>query len=185
MIKTKALEQITRIKQALTNFQQNVRQMSRKKLIFLLIMIMSLSAAGAMIPSHFMVALSPSVKYRIFYYKRNFQQSDLHNGTYVVFDMYTKLHKNCQPCQVVKKIGCTEGNNLHVDKNNFYYCNDEYMGTAKAFTKTGDVLYSFYYNGPVPQKKLFVIGDHEDSYDSKYMGFINKSDIKAVALPIL
>lgn len=148
-------------------------------------MIMSLSAAGAMIPSHFMVAVSPSVNYRIFYYKRNFQQSDLQAGTYVVFDMYTKQHKNCRPCQVVKKIGCTEGNNLHVDKNNFYYCNDEYLGTTQPFTKTGNPLYSFCFDGSVPQGKLFVIGDHKDSYDSKYVGFINKSDIKAVALPIL
>ena len=159
--------------------------MSRKKLIFLLIMIMSLSAAGAMIPSHFMVAISPSVKYRIFYYKRNFQQSDLHNGTYVVFDMYKKQHKNCQPCQVVKKIGCTEGNNLHIDKNNFYYCNDEYLGTTQPFTKSGKPLHPFYFNGSVPRGKLFVIGDHKDSYDSKYVGFINKNNIKAVALPIL
>ena len=174
-----------RTKQWLIKFYQNVRQMSRKKLISLLIMIMSLSAAGAMIPSHFMVALSPSVKYRIFYYKRNFQQSDLQAGTYVVFDMYTNIHENCLPCQVVKKIGCTEGNNLHVNKNNFYYCNDEYLGTIKHFTKTGVPLYPFYFNGPVPQGKLFVIGDHKDSYDSKYVGFINKSDVKAVALPVL
>lgn len=174
-----------RTKQELIKFHQNVRQMSRKKLMFLLIMIMSLSAVGAIIPSHFMVAVSPSVKYRIFYYKRNFQQSDLHNGTYVVFDMYTKLHKNCLPCQVVKKIGCAEGDSLHVDKNNFYYCNDEYLGTAQPFTKAGAPLYSFYFNGQVPRGKLFVIGDHEDSYDSKYTEFISKSDIKAVALPIL
>lgn len=185
MIKIKARKQIGKIKQALINFQQNVRQMSKKKLVFLLIMIMSLTAAGAMIPSHFMVALSPSVKYRIFYYKSNFQQSDLHNGTYVVFDMYTKLHKNCWPCQVVKKIGCAEGDNLYVDKNNFYHCNNEYMGTTQPFTKTGVPLYPFYFNGSVPQGKLFIIGDHEDSYDSKYMGFINKSDVKAVALPVL
>lgn len=185
MIKIKARKQIGRIKQALINLRQNVRQMSRKKLIFLLIMIMSLSAVGAIIPSHFMVALSPSVNYRIFYYKRNFQQSDLQAGTYVVFDMYTKLHKNCWPCQVVKKIGCMEGNNLHVDKNNFYYCNDEYLGTAQPFTKTGILLHSFYFNGPVPQGKLFVIGEREGSYDSKYAGFINKSDVKAVALPVL
>ena len=102
----------------------------------------------------------------------------------MLFDVYTKLRPDCWPCRVVKKIACQEGDLLTVDGGNFY-CNNEYIGHAKAHANDGTPLAAFQFNGAIPSGKLFVTGPCIDSYDSKYIGFIQKTDIQAVVVPLL
>ena len=91
---------------------------------------------------------------------------------------------NCQPCTVVKKIVCIEGEHFKVNHRNFF-CNGKYIGTAKTHSKDGAPVKTFSYNGVIPTDKLFVMGACIDSYDSRYFGFIDKKDIKASVVPVI
>ena len=168
----------------LATSRRDIRQLSRKQVALLVVLIAALSYAGAVVPGKLMVVDSPSVGHRLFYYKPHFDPATLTKGTYVVFDLYTRMRPGCWPCQVVKQIGCAAGDLLEVEKRHFY-CNGRYLGTAKTTALDGRPLRAFNYNGVVPEGKLFVIGACVDSYDSRYIGFVDKDHVKAVADPLL
>jgi conjugal transfer pilin signal peptidase TrbI len=85
---------------------------------------------------------------------------------------------------IVKKIGCSEGEILTVNTNLEYYCGSEYLGQAKTKTRKGFPLKPFIWNGPVPEGKVFIIGDNPYSYDSRYIGFVDRSHIITTLSPV-
>jgi conjugal transfer pilin signal peptidase TrbI len=166
------------------NLQCQIRSLTPRKGLCLLAGFLILSFVGAVIPGRLSISLSNSVGYRLFYYKPQFTSSLLKKDTFVLFDVYTKLRPDCWPCQVVKKIACVEGDVLSQEETTFY-CNEEYIGTAKPFATDGTPLQAFQFNGVIPRGKLFVVGACVDSYDSRYIGFIDKKDVKAIVVPII
>jgi type IV secretory pathway protease TraF len=58
------------------------------------------------------------------------------------------------------------------------------LGQALAADSQGRPLPQFSFNGPVPVGKLFMVGTHPRSYDSKYYGFIDAHAILYQALPL-
>lgn len=166
------------------DLRHQIGSLTRKKRLSLLAGILALSFAGAVIPGRLAISPTNSVGYRLFYHKPHFEPSSLKKGAFVLFDVHTRLRPNCWPCLVVKKIACAEGDFLTVEKRDFY-CNGEYIGTAKTHAKDGTPLEAFRFNGAIPKESLFVTGACVDSYDSKYIGFIEKKDITAVVVPII
>ncbi len=83
---------------------------------------------------------------------------------------------------LVKKVVCMEGDHLVV-KDREYYCNGKYLCTAKKFSRRGERLENFKFNGKIPQGMLFLMGPHKDSYDSRYYGFIPIDKVSKV-LPL-
>ena len=166
------------------NFRCQVASLTPRKRLSLLAGFLVLSFTGAVIPERLSVSLSESVGHRLFYCKPHFRPCLLKKDTFVLFDVYTRLRSDCWPCQVVKKIVCAEGDLLRVDQRNFY-CNTEYIGTAKPCAKDGTPLQAFQFNGVIPLGKLFVAGACVDSYDSRYIGFVEKKDVKAIVVPII
>ena len=73
----------------------------------------------------------------------------------------------------VKRLGCVEGEHLE-NRGREYYCDGEYLGTAKEFSKTGKTLRIFEYNGIIPKDSYFAVGETKDSYDSKFWGFVRR-----------
>ncbi|MCP3922731.1 MAG: hypothetical protein GY714_09125 [Desulfobacterales bacterium] len=136
------------------------------------------------IPSHILYSHSDSLNYNLFiYFKGN---PEITKNKYVVFDMFAdpEIIENCSPCRVVKKSVCLEGDLLEVKKGKTYYCNGSYIGRAKNKSSKGIDVKNFVYNGKIPKNNIFVSGDSNDSYDSKYNGFIKKSSIYATAYPL-
>lgn len=163
--------------------------MTRKQKAGLLIFFFVLVITGAMIPSRFAVTLSPSLDYRVFFLS-NF--STFEKGDYVLF--YVRSEHIEKPTMAIKKIACDEGETLIAVEigNKSYFCvprfahwfNHEYIGTAKEYSLKGEKLESFAFNGKIPKGYAFVVGQHKDSYDSRYFGLVRKSEIKAKAYPI-
>ena len=89
-----------------------------------------------------------------------------------------------EPLKTTKKVGCVSGDSLSVKWKKHYYCNGTYLGYAKDKSIKGNPVENFIHNGIIPEGMLFVIGDHPDSYDSKYFGFLRKENVKAIAYPI-
>ena len=147
--------------------------------------ITSLLVAGTLIPYKFSVTLTPSLKHRVYWLVRG--PDRVGKGDYVLFkhqelsaSMGMKKSEN-----VMKILGCNEGDLLTVDAEKKFYCNGEYLVRAKDFSLKGEPLQHFAFNGPVPKGFMFVMGQHKDSYDSRYFGFVEKSRIIAKAFPIL
>lgn len=84
----------------------------------------------------------------------------------------------------MKIIGCDEGEVLTVDANKYFYCNGEYLVKAKDLSLKGEMLQHFIFNGKIPEGFMFVMGQHKDSYDSRYFGLLEKTRVIAKAYPL-
>ena len=165
------------------DFLNRTKQLKTKRLFCFVIGIASITYAGASIPAKLSISPTNSVGYHLFFYKKNFRKSDLKKNTMVVVPLYTRLIDNCWPCLAVKYIKCDEGDNLRAETGTFF-CNDIYLGAAKTHSKQGTPVKAFKYNGRIPENYFFDMGTHIDSYDSRYIGLVNKDEIKAVAIPV-
>lgn len=90
---------------------------------------------------------------------------------------------NNDKVQYLKMIGCREGDLLQVVGPNFY-CNNDLIGVARKYDSNMNIVEQFIFNGIIPKDKYFVIGTHELSYDSKYFGFIDKTQILRKETPL-
>lgn len=105
------------------------------------------------------------------------------DGWFVTFDTKSPL-PNEGFMRAIKKVGCAPGEDLTVNDKWEYYCNGRYLGAGKAIDKLGRPTNRFSFNGPIPKESIFVIGDHKDSYDSRYIGFVTYKEIKERAYAI-
>jgi len=146
--------------------------------------ITCLIVAGTLIPYKFSVTLTPSLKHRIYWLTRN--PDKVVRGDYVLFhhkELAAKVGMKKSE-EMLKVIGCNEGDQLTVDAEKKFYCNGEYLVRAKDISLKGEPLQHFVFKGQIPKGVMFVMGQHKDSYDSRYFGFVDKNRILAKAYPI-
>ncbi len=148
-----------------------------------ILMIASAFAIGLLLPGRISVTVSKSLDHRIYVVSEISDPREIRKGSYVLFNLRSKLIGNGEPVNAMKIVTCVEGDVLKEEGKNFY-CNGKYLVTAKDTSLKGDGLEHFSYNGRIPEGKLFVTGQHTDSYDSRYYGFIGKDDVKKIAHPI-
>ena len=148
------------------------------KVFFLVFLVLLLGAEAS---GRVAVNLSPSVKPRLFFLVRH--PAEIRKGDYVIFRP-EHMDPYINEKTLVKKVTCDEGDQL-IEKGKEYLCNgDVYLGRAKDFSLKGERLRNFVYNGIIPKGFCFVSGSNINSYDSRYWGFLRKSDIEARAYPV-
>ncbi|MBI1919707.1 MAG: S26 family signal peptidase [Geobacter sp.] len=148
------------------------------------LMILIAALAGTVIPRKIGITLTPSLDHRIFWMNRNPER--VGRGDCVFFvdaDLARKVGKPDVP-NFFKIIRCDEGDNLYVDAGKSFYCNGEFLGSAKDYSRKGEKMQYFAFNGNIPKGFMFVMGEHRDSYDSRYFGFVEKSRVRARLYPI-
>ncbi len=155
----------------------------RKKLAVYLAAVSAL-VFGLLLPERIVVAVSPSLGHRIFVVAKRFTPDEIGKGDYVIFTVQSRFIKNGIPSRLLKKVSCVTGQKLETRARQ-YYCDGEYLGTAKQYSLKGEAVDSFVYSGTVPEGKLFVTGRHVDSFDSRYLGFIERSTVEGIARPLL
>lgn len=146
--------------------------------------ITCLLIAGTLLPYKVSVTLTPSLKHRVYWLTRN--PDRVGRGEYVLFhDKELAARIGMKKSEdMMKLVGCNEGDQLTVDAEKKFYCNGEYLVRAKDVSLKGEPLQHFAFSGTVPKGAMFVMGEHKDSYDSRYFGFVDKSRILAKAYPI-
>ena len=146
--------------------------------------VSTLFYAGTRIPERIAFSKTGSLSHRFFFFKDRFAPDELTTGTYIITSIDSDIVAECRPCRVVKQIGCDEGDRLSVTGEGYFYCNESYLGFAKTHSKKGIAVEHFTYNGLVPEGKFFAVGSCPDSFDSRYIGFLNKVDVEAIAIPL-
>jgi len=162
---------------------RGIRQLRNNNWRFFFI-ILAVVVAGTVIPHHIGISLTPSLAHRIFWVSRNPQH--VGRGDYVFFEdaeLARKVGKPEQP-NIFKIIGCNEGDTLTVDAEKRFFCNGEFLGIAKDYSLKGEKMQYFAFNGKIPKGFMFVMGEHKDSYDSRYFGLKEKSRVRAKLYPI-
>ncbi|MGK7345017.1 MAG: signal peptidase I [Candidatus Nitrospinota bacterium M3_3B_026] len=136
-------------------------------------------AAGAAIPARIGVTVTPSLYHRIYYVRPRGETEIPAKGDYVTFAKPVNGKREL----VTKRVACAPGDELRAEGRK-YYCSGKYLGEAKKFSLSGAPLENFVFNGKVPEGRLFVKGDHRDSWDSRYFGFVEVDDVEAIQYPI-
>lgn len=132
---------------------------------------------------HFMWSPTNSLKERFFWRLESQHMKDrIGHGSFVEFNRFVPEPKP-KVYSLIKRVACAEGESLEYKPGQReFYCNGQYLGRAKERTRMGTPLKPFEYVGQVPKGKMFVMGDHVDSYDSRYWGFLDKSEVKSRAV---
>jgi signal peptidase I len=166
----------------------------KKYRIFIVIILIVI--AGAAVPNYFAVTTTPSLNKRIFFIIKSKQIEKLKTGDYVMFSLLKSKPESDLPPKLVrmikddgedseiKKIGCAAGEELKNIGNEFY-CKNKLIAKAKEYSLGGERLKKFQFSGKIPKGDMFLVGDHVDSYDSRYFGFIKVKDIIATVYPLL
>src|SRR5208337_3917647 len=175
------------------NFKNDGPRWFKFKIISVITLIV---IGGAAIPNYFAVTTTPSLNKRIFFIIKSKQIEKLKKGDYVMFSLLKSKPENDLPAKLVrmikakgenseiKKIGCVAGEELKNIGNEFY-CKNKLIAKAKEYSLGGEKLKKFEFSGKVPEGNMFLVGDHVDSYDSRYFGFIKTKDIIATLCPLL
>lgn len=174
----------------INDFAQSYKPATAFSLAFFTMFILLLFVAGDHISIPKMHSISAKLLWRNPMNSENMYKLK-QSGAYVSF----LLHPPGEQSQIVlamKRVGCAEGDVLETKMNSTgeqgigqeFFCNGSYLGRAKTHTLKGVPLHGFAFNGVVPLGKFFAIGDHKDSYDSRYIGFVDITQIREVATKI-
>ena len=155
----------------------------RKKLCVWLAAVSAL-VFGVFVPGRIVVAVSPSLDHRIFIIDKRFVPEEIRKDDYVIFTVRSPYIKNGTPSRLMKKVSCVTGDRLET-RNLQYFCNGQYLGMAKWHSLRGEPVDAFVFSGAVPEGKFFVTGHHVDSFDSRYLGFVERRNVEAIAHPLL
>ena len=150
------------------------------------IVFLAFILAGAWLPGRITVATSGSLDHRVFFLLPAPAKVEL--GDYLVFRCQDLLQVQsglrADHDQMIKKVGCLPGEQLTTDETHHFFCTGRLLGKALEADSKGRPLPRFSFTGPVPADKLFMVGTHPRSFDSKYFGFIDVHDISHQALPL-
>jgi len=139
---------------------------------------------GLIIPSKLAITKTPSLKHRVYYISKISAKDTIKRNNYVLFKMKENRYvENEGNLDVMKIAVCVTGDTL-TESNRDYYCNGVYLGHAKEQSLKGQKVDNFKFNGLIPPDNIFVMGQHKDSFDSRYYGFVERKDVKAITYPI-
>ena len=140
-----------------------------KKVFWALFVVIALSIAA--VEKNLAASMTASVKYRLFWIEGGAGAK----GDYVTFQKQHPLLKDGTPKRLTKRIACVSGETLTFDGTR-HRCGTQLLGIVLDRTHEGKKLDPFVFNGVIPDGMVFVTGDHERSFDSRYFGFVVQSE---------
>ena len=130
------------------------------------------------------MAISPSLDHRIFVITKRFTPDEIRKDDYVVFTVRSHYIKNGKPSRLLKKVSCVTGEKLETRARE-YYCDGEYLGMAKWYSLKGEPVDPSSIRGPCPRESSSSRAAMSDSFDSRYLGFIERRNVEGIAHPLL
>ncbi len=136
------------------------------------------------LPPHLCVTTTDSLRSRVFFLRDPGAQGEIGRGDYVRFERVHPWSGSSGPVSLLKQVGCGPGDELRVYATGDVYCNGDYLGWALAEDSEGNPLPLFQFDGVIPEGKLFVVGHHPRSWDSRYFGFVDVEEVLNRAYPL-
>lgn len=105
-------------------------------------------------------------------------------GDYVYFQAQNPIINKGAKSYLTKRVECVEGMKIDFDGKRFL-CDGKAMGGEVLHqTSDGRPVEVTNFRGVIPEGKVFVMGTHERSFDSRYLGLLDRKQITRVE-PIL
>jgi len=165
------------------NKSQFRRLSGREKTLALVVLAALL--VGVWMPGRIIVATSASLDHRVFFLV---PASTVKTGDFLVFRhpdaTFVAQGLNRSNNRLIKRVGCSPGENLVTDEERQFFCDGMLLGKALDQDSTGLMLPRFQYSGTVPAGSFFMVGSNPRSFDSKYFGYIHVNEILYKALPL-
>lgn len=139
----------------------------QKKPLHILFLISCL-AIGSTITSHILIPATHSVFPKLLWKTGDVPTTQDQYALFEHFDTYLPEGET----HLVKRLGCMEGQYLN-RLNYQFYCDGKEIAIAHAKDSMGKSLPLFHFTGVIPAGKAFAVGDTDNSYDSRYWGFID------------
>ncbi|MRR07471.1 MAG: peptidase [Deltaproteobacteria bacterium] len=154
---------------------------TRQRTVAVVCIVVAAIAASFTVPRFFVLSLTASLHKRL--YLIDDDTSRIRCGDFVLFRHSSVATRGIEQT-MVKHVRCDEGDELVVDRNKVLTCNGEYIGRAKDTALNGMKLQHFVWNGKVPAGMFLPMGEHKDSFDGRYYGFISKAKVLKKAHPV-
>ncbi len=125
---------------------------------------------------HLVVVRGESIRYRL----ALIVGGEAHKGDYVNLRVaHPIISATGEEVLLTKLVACVAGETLRFDGTQFW-CGDVLLGAVIAKTWDGKPLTPFVWNGPIPEGKAFVMGEHPRSFDSRYFGLVETQRLTPV-----
>lgn len=165
-------------------------------IFFVLLSIFSILLVERLL-SNLVITIGKSVSYTLFLKvkDRNFVVGD-----YVMVKT-PEEDKIAKGVYITKRVGCVGGKVLRVVGLDYYCCEAEdvgfekckHLGRAKLKSKKGEAVKPYnpcgegkdVCNSLIPEYKYFLIVEHPDSYDSRYLGLFQEKDLITKLKPLI
>lgn len=148
---------------------------------FLILFLLFVFILKINIKQNVILNITPSIRLGIYLLDDYDHKKNLQKGTVVLFQapkLATKNRIYYNP--LLKKIVATSEDKIEI-KNSKLFINGKYKGNIKEMDSYGnkiDILPEGMYT--ISPEEYFVLGEHEDSYDSRYYGALTKEEILQV-----
>lgn len=147
----------------------------------------------AFVCDHISVSPTESVNYRLFLKRQMSPEETVKGNDFVSFFhavpewTFGRLKHKGNIVSEIKTVACIPGQHLEVTNEGMpaYLCDGRLIGRAKTKSPSGRSLEPFHFSGTIPAGNYFVFGSHENSYDSRYYGFVQRTMLKEKLWPIL
>lgn len=136
------------------------------------------------LPPHLCVTTTDSLRSRVFFLRDRGAAGEIGRGAFVRFERVHPWSGSSGPVSLLKEVGCGPGGRLRLDAVGDVYCDEDYLGRTLAEDSEGNRLPLFRFDGVVPEGKLFVVGHHPRSWDSRYFGFVGVEEVLNRAYPL-
>lgn len=107
------------------------------------------------------------------------QGGPVHKGDYVVFETQHPIINQGRPAHLTKQVVCIAGQVVQY-RDDHFYCDAADLGGVLHQTYSGTPIAVAHVDGPIPDGKVFVLGQHPRSFDSRYLGLIDISRLTVV-----
>lgn len=107
----------------------------------------------------------------------------IQRGDYVLFKAQSPVINGGQPTRLTKQVACVEGQSVAFEGDKFS-CDGQLLGAVIRKTSDGRPVPVAEFNGVIPEGKVFVLGPHPRSFDSRYLGLLDRNELTRVE-PIL
>lgn len=155
-----------------------------KKNIIIAICTVAAFFIGAYVTGHLLVVHGgeDSVKHTVFWKSaiwKDTSEKPLKKGDYILFEFAPDVY-------YAKRIACMPGQSLQ-KLEGMWFCGSRKIHDAVEVThspSSGKQLQQFEYYGIIPDGKYFVVGDYQNSFDSRYWGFVDADKVLFTLIPV-